>query len=220
MKEYVVKSVIFDMDGVITNTMPDHCRAWKSILKSKGINVNDSEIYEREGQQGMQSVREIYAKYQKKFTLSIAKEVLLEKENLFKDIVETKFIVGARRFLKTLFYSEFKLALVTGTSRHELQKMLPKEMLQRFSATVTGCEVKNGKPHPEPYLKSLRLLGIKPNEAVVIENAPFGIQSAKAAGINCIALETSLSQKYLKQADFIFSSIKEMQRQIKFTNLN
>ena len=82
--------------------------------------------------------------------------------------------------------------------------------------TVCGCDVQNGKPHPEPYLKALTKLNVSPKEAVVFENAPFGIRSAKAAGLFCIALETSLPASYLKGADAIFSSFKAIESKVRF----
>jgi len=111
-----------------------------------------------------------------------------------------------------------RLALVTGTSRHELYQILPTSLRDLFSVIVTGSDVKHGKPHPEPYLKSLKGLKIKASAAVVIENAPFGIRSAKQAGLKCIALETSLPKKYLSEADAIFPSIKELQSNVLFCN--
>ena len=213
-----VKSVIFDMDGVITNTMPDHYRSWKTVLGEEGLHVTYEDIYKREGQPGISSVRELSKKYQIDIDEKRAAQILLRKENLFKRIVKTRFIAGARNFVKRLHRNDMQLALVTGTSRHELIQILPKSLQDLFSVIVTGNDVKNGKPHPEPYLRSLKGLKIKPSEAVVIENAPFGIRSAKQAGIKCLALETSLSKKYLSEADAIFASIKELQSKVLFCN--
>ncbi len=211
-----VKAVIFDMDGVITNTMPDHYRAWVKILKKEGVAVTHHDIYSREGQRGIHSVEEMFKKYKRSFTNEIAARILKDKEEYFKKIVKTRFVPGARKFLKNLYRRNFKLALVTGTSRHELHQILPDSIYQLFSIVVTGNDVKDGKPHPEPYLKALKKLRIRAIEAVVIENAPFGIQSAKHAGLRCLALETSLPKKYLKRADFIFPSIKNLNQNVRF----
>jgi len=211
-----VKSVIFDMDGVITNTMPDHYRSWKTVLGKEGLHVTYEDIYKREGQPGISSIRELSKEYQINIDGKKAAQILRKKENLFKKIVKTRFITGARNFLKHLHRNDMQLALVTGTSRHELIRILPGSYQDLFSVIVTGNDVKHGKPHPEPYLRSLKDLNIKPSEAVVIENAPFGIRSAKQAGIKCLALETSLSKKYLSEADAIFSSIKELQLNVLF----
>jgi beta-phosphoglucomutase-like phosphatase (HAD superfamily) len=99
---------------------------------------------------------------------------------------------------------------VTGTARHEVHKILPDEIFALFDAVVCGCDVQNGKPHPEPYLTALKKLKIDSHQAVVIENAPFGIQSSKTAGIRCLALETSLSKKFLRNADAVFTSFTHM----------
>ena len=213
-----VKSVIFDMDGVITNTMPDHYHSWKTILKEEGLNVTYEDIYKREGQPGISSVRELSAEYKINFNEKKAAQILRRKEDLFKKIVKTRFIVGARNFLKKLYRDNIRLALVTGTSRHELCQILPASLRDLFSVIVTGSDVKHGKPHPEPYLKSLKDLKIKASAAVVIENAPFGIRSAKQAGLKCLALETSLPRKYLTEADAVFLSIKELRSSVIFCN--
>ena len=215
-----VHAIILDMDGVITNTMPDHFRSWKVILNRTGIPVTHYDVYRREGQPGIHSVRELAAQYGKPIANGQAHKILLEKEIYFKKIVRLRFILGARTFLKRLHKNNFRLALVTGTSRHEMCQILPAGLRRLFSVIVTGSDVKQGKPHPEPYLQSLKKLGLKTGEAVVIENAPFGIRSAKRAGLRCLALETSLPRKYLKEADAVFGSIKDLARGVCFTNAN
>ncbi len=214
--ELKVISIILDMDGVITNTMPDHYRAWKVIFRKEGIPVTYEDIYTREGQPGIHSVKEIFEEYGKTLDGGKARQILKDKERCFKKIVRCRFIPGARSFLRTLHRNQFRLALVTGTSRHELEKILPAPLRKLFEVTVSGCEVDYGKPHPEPYLKSLERLKIKPSEAVVIENAPLGIHSAKAAGLKVLALETSLPKKYLRGADAVFPSIRELRSRVVF----
>lgn len=215
-----VHAIILDMDGVITNTMPDHFRSWKTILNRIGIPVTHYDVYRREGQPGIHSVRELTAQYGKPIANGQAHKILREKEIYFKKIVRLRFIPGARTFLKRLHKNNFRLALVTGTSHHEMCQILPENLRRFFSVIVTGSDVRHGKPHPEPYLQSLKKLGLKTGEAVVIENAPFGIRSAKRAGLRCLALETSLPRKYLKEADAVFGSIKELARVVCFTSAN
>jgi len=207
------------MDGVITDTMPYHFRAWKSIFGFNGIKASHEDIYKREGQKGIDSVRELFTEKGKPFTELIAKKLLLEKEKLFKQIFKRKFIAGSRNFIKKAHAEGFKMALVTGTSRHEAQKLLPQELWDCFDVTICGTDVQNGKPHPEPYLKALAKLKIKPKDAIVLENAPFGIRSAKAAGLLCLALETSLPSSYLTGADAIFPTFKEISSKVRFIKI-
>jgi beta-phosphoglucomutase-like phosphatase (HAD superfamily) len=76
--------------------------------------------------------------------------------------------------------------------------------------------VVHGKPNPEPYQTALDQLGLNKQDAFVVENAPLGIRSAKAAGLRCIALETSLAREYLKDADYVFSSFSELNHHLIF----
>jgi len=212
-----VKAVIFDMDGVITNTMPYHFDAWLYVLGRAGIKVNCYDVYEREGQSGLTTLRELFKERGRRFNLKQAKQILSEKERLFKKTVRTSFIKGSRRFLKNLQKRGFLLALVTGTSRHEAKKIMHKELFSIFDATVTGDEVRHGKPSPEPFIKALKGLGVSPREAIVIENAPLGIEAAKRSGLFCIALATSLPARYLKKADLIFKSFAELQKKVRIS---
>lgn len=213
---FKVHAVIFDMDGVITDTMSYHMRAWRSVLLRHGVSVSKNDIYKREGQKGVDSVREILSDYKKPSDRKLVQEILLEKEELFKSIVKKRYIAGSRGFLKKLKRGGFKLALVTGTARHEVYEILPDEIYGLFDAVVCGSDVQNGKPHPEPYLTALSKLKLESKQAVVIENAPFGIQSAKEAGIRCLGLETSLSKKFLNKADAVFHSFAHMTSKASF----
>jgi beta-phosphoglucomutase len=210
------KAVIFDMDGVITNTMPDHCRAWQAALKEEGIHATREDVYSREGQRGLTSVREMFEERGRVYCQKSARRILAKKEKIFKKITRNRFISGSRTFIKQLFKGGFGLAIVTGTSRHEMERILPESLYRCFQVSVTGCEVKEGKPDPEPYLTAIKRMDIVKKDAVVIENAPFGIRSAKAAGLYVLALETSLTRKHLKEADGVFASIGELCRKVRF----
>ncbi len=207
------------MDGVITNTMPDHYRAWKEIFSRYGIDVDHQDIYKREGQTGIQSVFEIFHDYNKSINRKLACNILKQKEKFFKKIVKRRFVPGSRKWIKDLRKEEFCLGLVTGTSRHELKRILPKNIRKSFDVIITGTDVKKGKPHPQPYVKAIQQLKIKPVQGVAIENAPFGIESARKAGLKCLAIETSLDRKHLKKTKFIYKNIQDLREHVTF-NIN
>ena len=210
-----LRAIIFDMDGVITMTMPSHFRAWAKVFADEGIHVSKFEVYAREGQKGLNSVLEIFAHYGKAITLKRAKELLEKKERLFKARVSIRFVPGARSFIKECRRKGVKLALVTGTARSEVLKILPECLVHCFDVIVSGSDVKHGKPHPEPYQKALKALKIDGGEALVVENAPFGITSAVKAGIPCVAIETSLPRAYLKEAEHIIHDYAGLKKIIK-----
>jgi len=204
------------MDGVITNTMSYHFDAWLEVLSEAGIKIDCYDVYKREGQPGLTTIRELSREQNKKISLEKAKALLHKKEGLFKRIVKIKFVKGASAFLRNLHSRHIVLSLVTGTSRHEMEKILPKQLRKLFSFIVTGDEVKHGKPNPEPFLKAVAKINFRRNEIVVIENAPFGIEAAKRAGLFCAAMETSLPKTYLKKADIVVKSFAELKKKINF----
>lgn len=213
---FYLNAVIFDMDGVITHTMPDHHRAWREVLATYDVHVTHHDIYSREGQPGDEALIEIYEKYNVSYQPEDIPRVLAEKEAHFKQNVRQRFVRGARSLVKRLHADGFRLALVTGTARHELATILPSHLAQMFDVIVTGDDVRRGKPDPEPFLRALKELGIGPESAVVIENAPYGIRAAKAAGIRCLALETSLSRTYLEEADAVYATVNDLTRHVQF----
>ncbi len=202
------------MDGVITLSMPYHYRALVKVFAEEGVHLSRFDVYEREGQKALDSIFEIFADRGKPMTLPLAKDILARKEKLFNRIIRTKFVPGARTFLRTWRGRGLKMALVTGTARREVVKMLPEQVLSCFDIMVCGEDVKNGKPHPEPYQKALGALKVAGGEALVLENAPFGITAAVRAGLKCIALETSLPKRYLKEADIVIKGYTEFNRYI------
>ncbi len=214
MKLLKIKAALFDMDGVITHSMPYHFRAWHMIFKEMGLLVSRLDVYLREGQPGRLTIRELCQEQGRPYSEDEADRLLAKKERLFKKIQKPRFVPGARGYLRHLHRAGVRLALVTGTARHEVEHILPKDILDLFDAVVTGSEVKRGKPHPEPFLLALKRLRLKAKDAVVFENAPFGIRSAKAAGLRCLALETSLPRAYLKGADMVFESFAQLRRRL------
>lgn len=205
-----LKAVIFDMDGVIVNTMPFHARAWQDTFKKFGIKLTKKEIYLREGEKWDKTFFDIIKKHKIPLTQKIKDEVFRHREKVFKKMFKIRLFEDAPGLIKCLKKRGLLLALVTGTPRQEVKKILPEELYKLFDVIIPSDEVRHGKPHPEPFLKALRVLKIAPKDAIVIENAPNGIIAAKRAKLKVIAVETSLSRRYLKDADVIVKSLADI----------
>jgi HAD superfamily hydrolase (TIGR01509 family) len=99
----------------------------------------------------------------------------------------------------------FHLAVVSGSDRPIVDSMLNEFYPDIFEVIISGADVTNGKPDPEPYLKAIGMLGVKKENCLVIENAPLGVDSAKNADLCCVAVSTYVDPEKLKRADRIFT---------------
>ncbi len=203
-----INTVIFDMDGVIVDGMPYHIKSWKEALSTIDMHVSDLEIYLLEGMTGRETM-DIFAK---KSHISISDEtadkIIKLKRKIFNDIFTVTLIKDIKVFLLELKDRHYNLALVTGTRLEVVKKVLQVGLENIFDVIVTGEMVNKGKPNPEPYLKAVDELKATKEDCIVIENAPAGITSAKSAGLTCLAVQTSLPEEYLQDADKIFKDIE------------
>ena len=202
-----VNTVIFDMDGVIVDGMPYHVKSWKEALSTIGMSASDLDIYLMEGMTG----RETMEVFIKKSNISISDEtadkVIKLKREIFNEIFTVTLMKGIENFLLELKDRQYKLALVTGTRLEVVNKVLQMGLENIFKVIVTGEMVNKGKPNPEPYMNAVDELNARKEDCIVIENAPAGITSAKGAGLTCFAVQTSLSEEYLQDADKVFKDI-------------
>jgi beta-phosphoglucomutase len=199
-------AVCFDLDGVLIDTMPLHARAWQTALARRGLRVARQTIYAREGEPGAATACLLLTKPGHHAPSSREVTALLgEKERVFSRLARQVPVHPAlRAALARLACRQTPMALVTGTSWREVRRAVPRDVLHRFTVVVTGDQVRCGKPHPEPYRMACRCLGIPARRVVVVENAPYGIASARGAHVGRIlAVSTSLPTRYLTGADEI-----------------
>jgi beta-phosphoglucomutase len=203
-------AIIFDMDGVIVDSMPYHFIAWYEALRPWGVRVSCFEVYAQEGERWETTLKGLLKREKIKPTRKVLNAIFTLRQKIFKRYFKRHIFHGACELLVELKKQGFMLGLVTGSPFNEIKRILPVKMLKLFNAIVAGNQVKNGKPHPEPYLRAAGLLGLEPESCLVIENAPFGIISAKKAGMPCIAVSTSLPKEYLTDADIVVSQLNQI----------
>jgi len=213
-KRFCPQAIIFDMDGVIVDSMPYHFIAWYEALRPWGIRVGCFEVYAQEGERWEKTLKGLLKRGKIKPTRKLLDEIFAFRQKIFKRNFKRFIFKGAKELLLSLKKQGFVLGLVTGSPVSEVEKILPLNIRKVFAVVVAGNQVKKGKPHPEPYLKAAKMLGLDPKDCLVIENAPFGITSAKQAGMPCIAVSTSLPEAYLKSADIIVDNLNQISRYI------
>lgn len=198
------------MDGVIVDSMPYHFISWFEALQKYGVRVSPLDIYEKEGEKSDICIKYFFNKKNVDIDDNKIKEVLNLRNKIFKKYFKLHLFAGIENVLKTLKQKGYLLAIVTGSSRNKVVTMLPKKISLIFDVIVSADMLKKGKPFPEPYLMAAKKLSVSPDQCIAIENAPYGIQSAKAAKIYCIAVTTSLPKQYLKQADKVCEHVNDI----------
>ena len=204
----MIRAVIFDFDGVLADTMSDNCKAWQNAFAFYGFHMDAIEYYRLEGMGRFQIAQHFIDKYF--LDPSIKKAVVEAKEMNFKKNNSFKYYQYVHDIFSFLNEKDIPIAIVTGASRDRIKEHLDENISQYLKALVTADDVINTKPNPEPYLTAVAMLGMNPNECLVIENAILGIDSAKSAGCHCFALETTLSADYLAKADEVFDSHEDL----------
>jgi beta-phosphoglucomutase len=205
-----IKAFLFDMDGVLVDSMPYHFISWFEALRKHGVRVTPMDVFCMEGAKWDKVIRFVFKREKKKLTQDLLKKIQNERNLLLKKHFKRYIFSEIPAILKMLKNRGYLTAIVTGSSLFESKKMLPAEIRSLFDTTVAGDMVKRSKPYPDPYLLAAKKLGLKHSQCFVIENAPYGIKSAKAAKIYCAAISTSLPEEYLKQADIVFEHHNEL----------
>lgn len=208
-----ISYIIFDMDGVLINSEPASIGSAKKALALCGIKANDSDFEPYIGAGETLFITEIC----KKMGMSDQAEMMISAMyDLYEEIAPTTLNVfpSALPLIKALYDKGYKLAVVTSSAKRRLLFNLKTAGidLNYFDVIITGSDLKEKKPSPAPYLTAAEKLGADSKNCLVIEDALNGVTSAKAAGMQCVAVTTSFKENDLKKvgADFIVNDIIEV----------
>ena len=206
------------MDGVLYDSMPSHVRSWRETTASLGIESDEEDFYLYEGRTGASTIDILFNRtLGRNATPEEIEKIYAQKTKRFVELEspKSKPMPGAMEVLEKIKSLGLKRVIVTGSGQHSLIDRLQKDFPGFFEKDlmVTAYDVKFGKPHPEPYLMGLVKAGVRADEALVVENAPLGVKSAKEAGITTIAVNTGpLSDRILADAgaNRIFPDMKTL----------
>lgn len=181
---------LFDMDGVLINSMPLHTRSWEVYLQRLGVRVENLEA-RMHGRRNPELVRDLLGDH-------LADEVAVEhgaaKERLFRELMGESIgefqIPGLLDFLNR--YPDIPKAIGSNAERANIDFTLDRLGLRPyFQVLVDGGEVARPKPYPDVYLTAAQRLGFAPGECIVFEDSPAGTEAAQAAGMRVVAVETT-----------------------------
>ena len=214
------KAVLFDMDGVLYDSMPNHAIAWQESMAKFGIHMTADDAYATEGARGVDTIRMmVRQQLRREIDEAEAQRMYDEKSRIFHSLPEAPIMPGILDLMQQIQAAGILCGIVTGSGQQPLIKRLHKD----FSAFVnedhitTAYDVQHGKPAPDPYLIGLQKAGgLQPYEAIVVENAPLGVRSGHAARIFTIAVNTGpLPNEELigAGADLIVPTMEELSHQ-------
>lgn len=206
------KAFLFDFDGVITDSEPYVFEVLKQMIKDNfGIELPYSDINMTIGCSDRKVAEYIANEYHIDYSVELSEKLKKNYPDYYFEYEGIKPFPYLRDLLSILKDRGRKVAIVSSTDRAHLEAALSRMGLSGFIDTIiSGSDVQNKKPSPEPYLKGLEALSVDKQDAVVIEDSPTGIQSAVNAGIDCIGFEGSEVKQDTEKASIIIASYKEM----------
>lgn len=217
--QVMLRAVIFDFDGVITDSEILHLRAFNQVLAPFGIQINTRDYYQE--YLGLTDL-DCFKLLANKGLLRVETEItnlVNQKNRIFEELAksEGQIIEGVRVFLRMLRENDIPLAICSGAILVEIELILEQARLRDFFEVIVSAEqVKKGKPHPEGFLLTLKELNqhrqipIEGEQCIAIEDSHWGLEAAKAAGIHTIAVTNSYDADQLSLAEKIVSKLDEL----------
>jgi beta-phosphoglucomutase len=204
------KGVIFDMDGVLVDSFMPHFESWRLVAQRYGVTVTERMFREQFGRTGREIARHWWGQ---DVTDDQIQQWDGEKEEAYREILQARFpaMDGAGELLVALHKAGFKLAI--GSSGPKENIAVVRQCLggaDLFDASVTGHDVHFGKPHPEVFLKAAGKLGLAPAQCCVVEDAPFGVEAARRAGMAVVAILGTAPREQLADAGMVIHSHREL----------
>ncbi len=206
-----IRAVIFDMDGVLTDSEPLINEAAIAMFKEKGLTVQPDDFIPFVGAGEERYVGGVAEKYGFPLDPVAGKQRTYE---IYFELVPTQLhaFPGVPELVKACRDAGLRVAVASSADRHKVAVNLQKIGLpiETWDAVVGGEAVTHKKPAPDIFLLAARTLGVNPAECAVVEDAVNGVQAAKAAGMRCVAVAHTLSAEHLQAADVVREKIADV----------
>jgi beta-phosphoglucomutase len=206
-------AVIFDVDGVLTDSYAPHFQSWRRMFAELGVEFTDDQFRQTFGRTN----RDIFAElYRGEMTDERSRELGDLKEQYYRQIIARDFtpLPGAVELIDALHAAGFKLAVGSSGPPENIALTLEKlGRADRFTAAATGADVERGKPDPQVFLIAADRLGVPPERCAVIEDAPQGVEAANRARMTSIAVLGTTTREKLAHAKLVVESLNELSPQ-------
>lgn len=201
----MIRALIFDLDGVLTDTAEYHYRAWKRLADEEGLPFSRADNEHLRGLPRRDSLLRILTG---RSVPEAALQALMERKNRYylefiRAVTPQDVLPGARELLAELRAAGLKIAL--GSASQNAREVLERlDLLALFDAVSDGYSVARQKPAPDLFLHAAAQLGVPPAEAVVVEDAAAGLEAARAGGFRTVGLGP---RERVGAADAVFPSL-------------
>jgi len=207
-----LEAVIFDLDGVITDTAEYHYQAWKQLGEELGVPINREFNEKLKGISRMDSLELIlkHGNRQDDFTVEEKIALATKKNNhyveLIKQVTPKDLLPGILDFLKELKDAKLRIAIASA-SKNAFTVTKSLGVMDYFDHIVDAATVENSKPHPEVFLKAAKAVGVHPKNCIGIEDADAGVVAINDAGMFSIGIG---NKDVLSHADMVLASTEEL----------
>lgn len=206
----MTKAIIFDLDGVISDTDRTRFDLLKVLLKKRGLILEEADYKKSVGRRTEIFLKEMFGD---KLTDADIRSVYLERKEEYRKY-PAKYVVSqpySFECCQKLFDSGYILAIASAAEEKDVKIVLGELNLLQFFKTIVGSDlIKNMKPHPETYSKCVEKLKLSKEECIAIEDSPTGVKSAKNAGLTCIAVAYTHNEDELGEADEVIPSLDRL----------
>lgn len=216
----MLRAVIFDFDGVITDSEILHFRAFNAVLAPQGSELAKNEYYKNYlGMSDKDCFKALIDEGRLRISETQIPVLIQQKTRIFERLARTegRIIEGVREFLDQLTAAQIPIAICSGALRSEIELILEEAGLRdRFDVIVSAEDVRRGKPDPEGFILTLQKLNdcwpdpIAPANCIVVEDSHWGLKAARAAGMKTIAVTNTYEATQLKQADKVVARLNQL----------
>lgn len=187
------KGIIFDMDGTLVDSMGAHIKAWEQACIEFSYPFDEAYHYSLGGVPTLQTVELMNRKYGKDCAPLLVANF---KQHQYETLAHTPGLIEDTLRVFEHYLGILPISIGTGSDKaHALHVLNHHCLYEKLNALVTADDVRNGKPHPETFLKAAQLMGVTPNNCVVFEDTTIGQQAALQAGMDCIMVVNRVIQQ-------------------------
>lgn len=217
-----MRAIIFDFNGILVDDEPIHLEMFQRVLNEEGISLSEEDYYARYlGMDDRGCFKTALREHGRPIDEAALNRLIERKGAYYREFIgnQLKVFPGVKTVVP-LLAARFPLAIASGALRNEIETILAAIGLNDcFRAIVSAEDVAKGKPAPEIFFKSLQRINaqrtegrpIEPAECLVVEDSKEGIRGARRAGMKCLAVTNSHSEKELTEAEAVIRSLEEIQ---------